>query len=182
MRLKLKLIPLKIIICIAFFISCTENLNFDEINLNLDPIITVPLINFELDQDDFFNSSSGTEIPTITDISDFRVFGSSDIRNEIIKTVFDFEIENRFDRSFEVNVVFFDGNDNITQIIPALNIVSEDLDYVATYSVEIANSPTFLSSRKVSVEVKLIPSSSQIDPNIYQTIKFRSTGTFHFSI
>jgi hypothetical protein len=170
------------IFSLCFLISCIDNLNFDEINLNVDPIITVPLINFELDQDDFFNSSSGTEIPTITDISDFRVFESSDIRNEIIKTVFDFEIENRFDRSFEVNVVFFDGNDNITQIIPALNIVSEDLDYVATYSVEIENSPTFLSSRKVSVEVKLIPSSSQIDPNIYQTIKFRSTGTFHFSI
>ena len=106
MRLKLKLIPLKIIICIAFFVSCTDNLNFDEIDLNVDPIVTVPLINFELDQDDFFNSPSGTEIPTITDISDFRVFESSDIRNEIIKTVFDFEIENRFDRSFEVNVVF----------------------------------------------------------------------------
>ncbi len=170
------------IFSLCFLMSCTDNLNFDEINLNVDPIITVPLIYFDLDQDDFFNSSSGTEIPTITDISDFRVFESSDIRNETIKTVFDFEIENRFDRSFEVNVVFFDGNDNITQIIPALNIVSEDLDYVATYSIEIATSPMFLSSRKVSVEVKLSPSSSQIDPNIYQTIKFRSTGTFYFSI
>lgn len=170
------------IFSLCFLMSCTDNLNFDEINLNVDPIITVPLIYFDLDQDDFFNSSSGTEIPTITDISDFRVFESSDIRNETIKTVFDFEIENRFDRSFEVNVVFFDGNDNITQIIPALNIVSEDLDYVATYSIEIGTSPMFLSSRKVSVEVKLSPSSSQIDPNIYQTIKFRSTGTFYFSI
>lgn len=167
---------------LCFLISCTDNLNFDEINLNVDPIITAPLIYFELDQDDFFNTTSGAEIPMVTDTSDFRVFKSSAIRNDLIKAVFDFEIENRFDRSFEINIVFFDGNDNITQIIPALNIVSEDLDYVATYSIEIATSPMFLSSRKVSVEVKLIPSSSQIDPNIYQTIKFRSTGTFHFSI
>ena len=69
------------IFSLCFLMSCTDNLNFDEINLNVDPIITVPLIYFDLDQDDFFNSSSGTEIPTITDISDFRVFESSDIRN-----------------------------------------------------------------------------------------------------
>ena len=182
MRLKLKLIPLKIIICIAFFVSCTDNLNFDNINLDIKPIITVPLINFELDQDDFFNSPSGTEIPTITDISDFRVFESSDIRNDIIQAVFDFEIENRFDRSFEVNIVFYDGNDNITRTIPSFNIAAQDLNYVVSDSIEIAAFPVFLTSRKVKVEVKLNPSSSQIDPNIYQIIKFKSTGTFYLSI
>ena len=92
---------------LCFLISCTDNLNFDEINLNVDPIITTPLIYFELNQDDFYNSTTGTEIPMITDTSDFRVFKSSAIRNDLIKAVFDFEIENRFDRSFEVNIVFF---------------------------------------------------------------------------
>ncbi len=91
---------------LCFLISCTDNLNFDEINLNVDPIITAPLIYFELDQDDFFNTTSGAEIPMVTDTSDFRVFKSSAIRNDLIKAVFDFEIENRFDRSFEINIVF----------------------------------------------------------------------------
>ena len=94
---------------LCFLISCTDNLNFDEINLNVDPIITAPLIYFELNQDDFYNSTTGTEIPVISDTSDFRVFKSSAIRNDLIKAVFDFEIENRFDRSFEVNIVFFDS-------------------------------------------------------------------------
>jgi len=167
---------------LCFLISCTDNLNFDEINLNVDPILTAPLIYFELNQDDFYNSTTATEIPLITDTSDFRVFKSSAIRNDVFKVVFDFEIENRFDRSFEVNIVFFDGNDNITRTIPSFNIGAQDLNYVASDSIDIAASSIFLTSRKVSVEVKLNPSSTQIDPNIYQLIKFKSTGTFHLSI
>lgn len=165
-----------------FLISCTDNLNFDEINLNVDPILTTPLIYFELNQDDFYNSTTGTEIPMITDTSDFRVFKSSVIRNDVFKAVFDFEIENRFDRSFEINIIFYDGNDNITRTIPAFTIVSQELDFMASESIEIIASPLFLTSRKVSVEVKLNPSSTQIDPNIYQIIKFKSTGTFYLSI
>ncbi len=167
---------------LCFLISCTDNLNFDEINLNVDPILTAPLIYFELNQDDFYNSTTATEIPLITDTSDFRVFKSSAIRNDVFKVVFDFEIENRFDRSFEVNIVFFDGNDNITRTIPSFNIGAQDLNYVASDSIDVAASSIFLTSRKVSVEVKLNPSSTQIDPNIYQLIKFKSTGTFHLSI
>ena len=167
---------------LCFLISCTDNLNFDEINLNVDPILTAPLIYFELNQDDFYNSTTATEIPLITDTSDFRVFKSSAIRNDVFKVVFDFEIENRFDRSFEVNIVFFDGNDNITRTIPSFNIGAQDLNYVASDSIDVAASSIFLTSRKVSVEVKLNPSSTQIDPKIYQLIKFKSTGTFHLSI
>ena len=167
---------------LCFLISCTDNLNFDEINLNVDPILTAPLIYFELNQDDFYNSTTGTEIPMITDTSDFRVFKSSAIRNDVFKAVFDFEIENRFDRSFEINIVFYDGNDNIIRAIPSFNIGAQDLNYVASESIEIEASPIFLTSRKVSVEVKLNPSATQIDPNIYQIIKFKSTGTFHLSI
>lgn len=167
---------------LCFLISCTDNLNFDEINLNVDPILTAPLIYFELNQDDFYNSTTGTEIPMITDTSDFRVFKSSSIRNDVFKAVFDFEIENRFDRSFEINIIFYDGNDNITRTIPSFNIVSQDLNFVVSDSIEIVASPVFLSSRKVKVEVKLNPSSTQIDPNVYQLIKFKSTGTFYLSI
>ncbi len=49
---------------LCFLISCTDNLNFDEINLNVDPIITAPLIYFELDQDDFFNTRKSPFIDT----------------------------------------------------------------------------------------------------------------------
>ena len=119
------------IFSLCFLISCTDNLNFDEINLNVEPVLTAPLIYFDLDQNDFFDYTSDTEIPLITDASDFRVFKSSAIRNDVFKVVFDFEIENRFDRSFEINIVFYDGNDNITRTIPSFNIGAQDLNFVA---------------------------------------------------
>ena len=42
---------------LCFLISCTDNLNFDNINLNVDPVITAPLVYFELDQNDFFDTA-----------------------------------------------------------------------------------------------------------------------------
>ena len=75
------------IFSLCFLISCTDNLNFDEINLNVEPVLTAPLIYFDLDQNDFFDYTSDTEIPLITDASDFRVFKSSAIRNDVFKVV-----------------------------------------------------------------------------------------------
>ena len=72
------------IFSLCFLISCTDNLNFDEINLNVDPVLTVPLVYFELDQNDFFDNTTGLEIPLVTDTSDFRVFKSSAIRNDLV--------------------------------------------------------------------------------------------------
>ena len=178
MRLKLKLIPLKIIICIAFFVSCTDNLNFDNINLEIEPEVTLPLVFFELDQRDFLDEND-QEIIVVSDITVFRILNNTVLKENLVELAIDFEIENGFNRSFLLDFVFLDEDENITYDLDDLTINAGDLEYSSTRSIVIETSPEFLNSTKVRVDVVLSPSSTILNPDIEKIFKFKSLGTFY---
>ena len=181
MRLKLKLTPLKIIICIAFFVSCTNNLNFDNINFEIEPEVTLPIVFLKLDQRDFLDENN-QEITVISDITDFRVLNNTVVKENLVELAIDFEIENGFNRSFLVNFIFLDEVENITYNIDDFLINSGDLDYSSTRSILIETTPEFLNSLKVRVDVILSPSSTILNPDIEKTFMFRSSGTFYINL
>ena len=176
--MRLKLIPLQIVICIAFFMSCSNNLNFDNINLEIEPEVTSPLVFFELDQRDFLDENN-QEITVVSDISVFRIFDNTVLKDNLVELTLDFEIENGFDRSFLVDFVFLDEDENITYDVEDFSINAGDLDYSSTRSIVIETSPEFLNSIKVRVDVVLSPSTTTLNPDIEKTFKFRSSGTFY---
>ena len=176
--MRLKLIPLQIVICIAFFMSCSNNLNFDNINLEIEPEVTSPIVFFELDQRDFFDENN-QEITVVSDITVFRIFDNTVLKDNLVELTLDFEIENGFDRSFLVDFVFLDEDENITYDVEDFSINAGDLDYSSTRSIVIETSPEFLNSIKVRVDVVLSPSTTTLNPDIEKTFKFRSSGTFY---
>ena len=176
--MRLKLIPLQIVICIAFFMSCSNNLNFDNINLEIEPEVTSPLVFFELDQRDFLDENN-QEITVVSDITVFRIFDNTVLKDNLVELTLDFEIENGFDRSFLVDFVFLDEDENITYDVEDFSINAGDLDYSSTRSIVIETSPEFLNSIKVRVDVVLSPSTTILNPDIEKTFKFRSSGTFY---
>lgn len=176
--MRLKLIPLQIVICIAFFMSCSNNLNFDNINLEIEPEVTSPLVFFELDQRDFLDENN-QEITVVSDITVFRIFDNTVLKDNLVELTLDFEIENGFDRSFLVDFVFLDEDENITYDVEDFSINAGDLDYSSTRSIVIETSPEFLNSIKVRVDVVLSPSTTTLIPDIEKTFKFRSSGTFY---
>ena len=176
--MRLKLIPLQIVICIAFFMSCSNNLNFDNINLEIEPEVTIPLVFFELDQRDFLDEND-QEITVVSDITVFRIFDNTVLKDNLVELTLDFEIENGFDRSFLVDFVFLDEDENITYDVEDFSINAGDLDYSSTRSIVIETSPEFLNSIKVRVDVVLSPSTTTLNPDIEKTFKFRSSGTFY---
>lgn len=176
--MRLKLIPLQIVICIAFLVSCSNNLNFDNINLEIEPEVTSPLVFFELDQRDFLDENN-QEITVVSDITVFRIFDNTVLKDNLVELTLDFEIENGFDRSFLVDFVFLDEDENITYDVEDFSINAGDLDYSSTRSIVIETSPEFLNSIKVRVDVVLSPSTTTLNPDIEKTFKFRSSGTFY---
>lgn len=176
--MRLKLIPLQIVICIAFLVSCSNNLNFDNINLEIEPEVTSPLVFFELDQRDFLDEND-QEITVVSDITVFRIFDNTVLKDNLVELTLDFEIENGFDRSFLVDFVFLDEDENITYDVEDFSINAGDLDYSSTRSIVIETSPEFLNSIKVRVDVVLSPSTTTLNPDIEKTFKFRSSGTFY---
>jgi len=176
--MRFKLVPLQIVICIAFLVSCSNNLNFDNINLEIEPEVTSPLVFFELDQKDFLDEND-QEITVVSDITVFRIFDNTVLKDNLVELTLDFEIENGFDRSFLVDFVFLDEDENITYDVEDFSINAGDLDYSSTRSIVIETSPEFLNSIKVRVDVVLSPSTTTLNPDIEKTFKFRSSGTFY---
>ena len=176
--MRFKLVPLKILICIAFLVSCSNNLNFDNINLEIEPEVTSPLVFFELDQRDFLDENN-QEITVVSDITVFRIFDNTVLKDNLVELTLDFEIENGFDRSFLVDFVFLDEDENITYDVEDFSINAGDLDYSSTRSIVIETSPEFLNSIKVRVDVVLSPSTTILNPDIEKTFKFRFSGTFY---
>jgi len=176
--MRLKLIPLQIVICIAFFMSCSNNLNFVNINLEIEPEVTSPIVFFELDQRDFLDENN-QEITVVSEITVFRIFDNTVLKDNLVELTLDFEIDNGFDRSFLVDFVFLDEDENITYDVEDFSINAGDLDYSSTRSIVIETSPEFLNSIKVRVDVVLSPSTTTLNPDIEKTFKFRSSGTFY---
>ena len=165
--MRFKLVPLQIVICIAFLFSCSSNLNFDNTNLEIEP-----------DQRDFLDEND-QEITVVSDITVFRIFDNTVLKDNLVELTLDFEIENGFDRSFLVDFVFLDEDENITYDVEDFSINAGDLDYSSTRSIVIETSPEFLNSIKVRVDVVLSPSTTILNPDIEKTFKFRSSGTFY---
>jgi len=158
--------------------SCSNNLNFDNINLEIEPEVTSPLVFFELDQRDFLDENN-QEITVVSDITVFRIFDNTVLKDNLVELTLDFEIENGFDRSFLVDFVFLDEDENITYDVEDFSINAGDLDYSSTRSIVIETSPEFLNSIKVRVDVVLSPSTTTLNPDIEKTFKFRSSGIFY---
>jgi len=159
-------------------VSCSNNLNFDNINLEIEPEVTSPLVFFELDQKDFLDEND-QEITVVSDITVFTIFDNTVLKDNLVELTLDFEIENGFDRSFLVDFVFLDEDENITYDVEDFSINAGDLDYSSTRSIVIETSPEFLNSIKVRVDVVLSPSTTTLNPDIEKTFKFRSSGTFY---
>lgn len=176
--MKSKLFRLQILFCVAFFISCTDNLNFDNINLDLEPIVSSPIVYFELNQNNFIDEND-QEISVVSDITVFRILETTIFKENLVELKIDFEVENGFNRMFIVKIIFLDDDDNITHTVDEFTIEAGDLNYTATRTILIESTPEFLNSTRFRADVILPPSSTNLNPAIEKVFKFRSSGTFY---
>ena len=176
--MRFKLFRLQILFCVAFFISCTDNLNFDNINLDLEPIVSLPIVYFELNQNNFLDEFN-QEISVVSDITVFRILETTILKENLVELKIDFEVENRFNRMFTVKIFFLDNNDNITHTVDEFTIEAGDLNYTATRTILIESTPEFLNSTRFRTDVILLPASTNLNPAIEKVFKFRSSGTYY---
>ena len=173
--------PLVLLFMLAFLSSCVDNLDFDQVDLDIDPIFTSPLVFLELDQNDFFDADNSVEITTVADISDFTTLQSSVVQDNLTQAVLNIEAENRFDRSFLIEVDLLDDDNNVTYSFADYLITANDLNYTATTRIFPQSTPDFLNSTRMNIVVTILPSSNQLDPNIPKTLNFKSAGIYYLS-
>ena len=102
------------------FLSCSSDLDFDQVDdLVLQPTFVANLAYFSVTADQIVDNGSGFPIPPA--LEDFDVFKNKFFNENLIKTEFNFEIENTINRAFEVDLILIDTNNTPLETI-SLNV------------------------------------------------------------
>lgn len=177
--MRIKYTPLILLLILPFLNSCIDNADFDQINLDLEPIVNVPLVYFELNQLDFLDDTGTVEVEAITDITDLEIFQSTVVRDNLIKADFDFAIRNTFERFFFVQMELLNANNNVVYTFNTLNIPPSMQAFSSTEIIEVSENPEILTARRARVTLRMNPVSTTLSPDVERRLEFRSTGTFH---
>jgi hypothetical protein len=110
--------------------SCSSNLDFNQINdAKLEPTYVANLSYFDLQAKDFI--VNGQEQDLAFDAQNFDVFRDKYFKSYLKKAEFLFEVENTITRSFSIDIILFDQNNQVLYvkriIIPAYSGVSNTI-------------------------------------------------------
>lgn len=105
------------ILCLPLlFISCSSDLDFDQIDdLKLEPVFVGNLVYFDVLANQFVDN--GTEQSIAFDAQGFDVFKNKFLKDNVVKSEFNFEITNTINRAFTISLIFLDNNDQQLQTL-----------------------------------------------------------------
>ena len=180
--MRLKRNPLILLFILPFFVSCVSNADFDQIAFNPTPALTGPLVFSELNQLDFFDDVTNTEITIVSDATDVDFFETSFVRNNLVRFEIDYDIVKTFDRRFTFTIEHLNSSGNV--IFSHNPIIMEfNIDRVqSTLVVDLSSNPEIFNTTRMRVIVVLSPAASTIDPNVENSISFKTTGSFFLSL
>ncbi len=180
MKLLLKILSLNVLLLNA---SCLNDIDFNQAeSLKLEPVIVGALINFNITQNNL--AANGTEITSLSQKTPFIVLDNDITEENLQRIVFRFEIENQFNRDFQLELIFLDNTNTETHEPITLNVLANQTDFIQEEEIIIADNPDFTNSRNIQVDLALLPSSGGtiIDTNIPASLIFKSAATFYLTI
>jgi hypothetical protein len=108
---------LGIFILSVFSLSCSSDLDFNQVNdLKLEPVLVTNLATFDVQANQFV--IGGVEQNVAGDVLDFDVFKNSFLTDALTRTDFFFEINNTINRAYKVNLHLLDANNTPLYTIP----------------------------------------------------------------
>lgn len=170
---------LSLFLLFATFQSCVDNLNFDQIEYSATPVFNGPIIFFDLNQNNFIDPNTNSEINTVIDEADFTYLDASVVRDNLERVELSFEINNQFDRNFSLSIQFLDENNIPTHPVITFDANPNELLVPPVETIVIANNQAFLRTKKVLIRIELSPGATPLSPNIIQNLSFKSSGTFY---
>ncbi len=170
--------PFILLFILPLFNSCVVNADFDQINLDIEPEFSTPLVYFELNQLDFLDDTGTIEIESISDLTDLEIFQSTTVRDNLIRVDFQFEIRNTFDRRFVAEMELLSANDDVVFAFNPLFVQESEQTFFSRQEIIISENPNILNTRKARVKITLVPVSTSLDPDVERKLEFRSTGEF----
>lgn len=171
---------LGIFILSLLFLSCSSDVDFDQVNdLELKPVVVANLATFDIQANQFV--IGGVEQALVGDVANFKVFNDEDFINNISRTDLYFEFNNTISRAYTINLYLLGANDarlyTIPFVIPAYtgspNVVTK------TEVFENAKLDILKKTEKIAFVIAIMPGIPLTDSSL-GSLKMRSGATIYF--
>lgn len=173
-----------IVVLSAVFISCVKDVDFSQAeNISISPIAESSLFFSKIEASRF--SFNGTEITTIRDsITNIDLFENDYFTDNLIKAEINLEISNTIDRTFTLQMDYFNANNDLLGISFPVTILPLLTEQTHTEVYENLTLDELKTITKIRITYTLEPSSdgSVIDDNTPGEIDFKSKAILYLQI
>lgn len=162
--------------------SCSSNLDFDQVDdLKLEPVFVANLTYFDVPANAFVDN--GSEQSVVFDAQDFNPFKNSILRDDLVKTEFDFEITNTIARAYKIdlNLINKDNQtiETLTFNVPAYSGTANTYNFSEVF--ENQRLALLKTTAKISFGITMAPGTplTETSPG---NLKLRSSATLYLEI
>ena len=173
---------LRIFILSIFFLSCSSDLDFDQVNdLMLEPVVIANLTTFDVPANEFV--IGGIEQNVAGDVMNFDIFRDTYFNDSLRRADFFFEINNTINRAYRINLYLLDANNSPLYTIPfdvpaytgVQNLVTK------TEIFENAKLDLLKKSVKIAFIITMLPGPALSESSL-GSLKLRSSATVYFVV
>ena len=171
-----------IIFRVFLLFSCSSDLDFDQVNdFKIEPVFVANLAYFDIPANKLVDDG-GTNI--YPDVRDFDVFKDKFFNERLKKAEFDFEIENNINRSFVINMLLLNDQNQVLQTISFAVPSYKGTPNVIKYPTEVfenARLDLLKQTQKIGFVV-IIAAGPPLNSESLGNLKLRSSATAYLVI
>ncbi|HQE33490.1 MAG TPA: hypothetical protein PLZ71_01830 [Flavobacterium alvei] len=171
---------LRITFLSVFFLSCSSDLDFEQVNdLKLEPIAVANLAAFDIKANQFV--VGGVEQSLVGDVMDFDVFSDVDFSKNLSRVDLFFEFNNTINRAYNVNFYLLDDNNSKLYTIPFFVPANSGSPIVISKTEIFENTKLdiLIKTKKVAFVITMLPGTPLTDASV-GNLKMRSSATIYF--
>jgi hypothetical protein len=173
---------LRIFILSTFFLSCSSDLDFDQVNdLKLEPVVVANLATFDVPANEFV--IGGIEQNVAGDVMNFDIFKDTYFNDSLRRVDFFFEIDNTINRAFRINLYLLDANNTPLYTIPFDVPAYTGVQNLVTKTEIFENSKLDLlkKSVKIAFVITMLPGPALSESSL-GSLKLHSSATVYFVV
>ena len=169
-------------ILLLFSFSCASDLDYGQANdIKLEPVFIANLARFDVPANVFV--TNGVEQPVIFDVPTVDVFNDEFFRKSLKKVEFFLEMENTINRTYVVDLVFLDRNNQVvhTTNFTVRSYMGVENKVIKTEIFENAQLDLLKRTTKIAFTLKMLP-GAPLNENSSGRLKLRSSVTAYLVV
>lgn len=168
------------LICTVFFFSCSQTLDFDQINeYTTSPSFSTPLIFFSISPNDFTAPLGNPLTTEISDHTDFKLFENKIIKSNLVKLDFNIKIRNEINRDFTLEINLLNESNALIYRLNDLKINANNLDFKQLESIDVRLNPNVKNFTRVQIKLSLDDKTTPINASDIGNFELKSAATVY---